>query len=612
MLLYPRRRRGPRGRGNGMGTSKRRRIEPTHDWQLLLPLFRWPEQERYEEIHPLMLFNVSVAERAAEVRTSASTLYRRLDRFAQEGMESLFDAPAAKRRRLPPAMRRLIVDLKAEYPRFNLHEIANVVRAAFGRKPDVRSVERVLSEEPVPLKIVRNYPPYHESEDPREGREAIVTLRLDGWSVKAIAGYLEVHHSTVYRALERWKGGGFKGLADGSPGRPPGVRKADFAAVEAIRKLAQNPGLGAFRIHAAMRQMGFDLSRATCGRILATIREVYGYEKPQSGDGSTRAMPFAASERHQIWSADVRHLDMVDEGFVGGKAYSVTIMDNYSRAILSSALTRRQDLSAFLSVLYRAVERHGAPGTLVTDSGSVFLSKRAKAVYAKLGVSKEEIEKGRPWQNYSETTFGIQRRMADWHFARAESWAELAEAHDRFVLDYNVQEHFAHQRCEDGRRSPGEVLSWISGLRFHPEDLERAFFSERFSRVLDASGYATLMRWRLYGEEALAGKEANLWLLENTLTLEHASEPLSAYEVAHDAAGSPDDARGRSGRLAAVRKPTLFETSYVAGQMRLFSLAETLGEDGWLKVLRLRDYAPRSSRQPEMLQQVLFTYTDAI
>jgi transposase InsO family protein len=504
------------------------------------------------------------------------------------------------------------VDLKAEYPAFRLNEIANIVHACFGRKPDVRSVARVLEEEPVPLKIVRNYPPYHEARDVREARAAIVELRLSGWSVKAIAGYLGVHHSTVYRALERWKEKGFEGLVDGSPGRPPGVRKADFAAVEAIRRLAQNPGLGAFRVHAAMRQMGFDLSRPTCGRLLARVREVYGYEKPQGGGGARRAMPFAASERHEVWSADVRHLDMVDEGLVGSKAYAVALMDNYSRAILASAVTHRQDLSAFLSVLYRAVERHGAPGTLVTDSGSVFLSKRAKAVYAKLGVSKEEIEKGRPWQNYSETTFGIQRRMADWHFARAESWAELAEAHDLFVLDYNAQEHFAHQRREDGRRSPGEVLSWISGIRFHPKDLERAFFSERFSRVLDASGYATLMRWRLYAEEALAGKETDLWLLENTLTLEHAGECLSAYEVARDAAGSPDDARGRSGRLAAVRKPTLFESSYVAGQMRLFSLAETLGEDGWLKVLRLEDYAPRSSCQPEMLQQVLFTYTDAI
>jgi putative transposase len=154
------------------------------------------------------------------------------------------------------------------------------------------------------------------------------------------------------------------------------VRKVDFAAVEAIHKLAQNPGLG------ALRQEGFDLSRATCGRILAQVREVYGYEKPQGGGGAKRAMPFAATRRHEIWSADVRYPDMVDEGLVGSKAYSVTIMYNFSRAILSGAVTRRQDLSAFLSVLYRAVERHGAPGTLVTDSGSAFLANGAKAVYA--------------------------------------------------------------------------------------------------------------------------------------------------------------------------------------------------------------------------------------
>ena len=183
-------------------------------------------------------------------------------------------------------------------------------------------------------------------------------------------------------------------------------------------------------------------------------------------------------------------------------------------------------------------------------------------------------------------------------------------AHDRFVRDYNAQAHFAHQSREDGRRSPGEVLSWVAGMRFHPEDLERAFFSERHTRVLDGSGYATLMRWRLYGEEGLAGKEAELWLRENTLTLEHVGEPLSAYEVAHDA-GSPG-VRRSSGRLLAVRRPILFETSHVARQMRLFGLAETLGEDGWLRALRLKDYAPRTARRPDLLQQVLFAYTDAI
>jgi transposase len=178
-----------------------------------------------KEIRPLVLFDVPVAERVAEVGLSESTLYRRMDRFGDEGMESLFGSEHVRRRRLSPAVRRLIVDLKSEHPDLNLNEIANIIRACFGRKPDVRSVKRVLDEEPLPLKIVRNYPPYHEIEDPREARAAIVELRLSGWSAKAIASYLRVHKATVHRTLKRWKEGGFEGLADGSPGRPPGVRK---------------------------------------------------------------------------------------------------------------------------------------------------------------------------------------------------------------------------------------------------------------------------------------------------------------------------------------------------------------------------------------------------
>jgi len=35
-----------------------------------------------------------------------------------------------------------------------------------------------------------------------------------------------------------------------------------------------------------------------------------------------RAMPFAASERHEVWSADVRHLDMAEESLVARKAFT--------------------------------------------------------------------------------------------------------------------------------------------------------------------------------------------------------------------------------------------------------------------------------------------------
>jgi transposase len=213
---------------------KRTRVEHTEDWQELLPLFWWPEQREYERIRQPVLFGASVAERAEETGVSERTIRRRIERFGAEGMRGLFTAETAHKRKLPPNIRRLIVDLKAEYPPFNLNEIANVVRACFGRNVDVRSVRRVLAEEPMPLKLARNYPRYQEMEaaSPGEGRAAIVELRVDGWSAKAIAGHLETSQPTVYDTLKRWASEGEAGLEDRPRGRPPGVRKVDFRTYE--------------------------------------------------------------------------------------------------------------------------------------------------------------------------------------------------------------------------------------------------------------------------------------------------------------------------------------------------------------------------------------------
>jgi hypothetical protein len=59
-------------------------------------------------------------------------------------------------------------------------------------------------------------------------------------------------------------------------------------------------------------------------------------------------------------------------------------------------------------VLYEAIKRYGSPEALVTDGGSIFRSNRALAVYEELSIRKEEIERGKPWQSYVETTFNIQ------------------------------------------------------------------------------------------------------------------------------------------------------------------------------------------------------------
>lgn len=149
-------------------------------------------------------------------------------------MESLFDSETARHRKLPPTIRRLIVDLKAEHPRLSLGEIASICYVGFGRRPSKHTVKRILEEEPMPLKMVRRFDPYHEIEEPMERRMAVVRLHSEGWAPKSIAGYLGMHKSTVYRVLKRWIEEGEQGLEDKSHGRPSGVRKVDLKAIEAI------------------------------------------------------------------------------------------------------------------------------------------------------------------------------------------------------------------------------------------------------------------------------------------------------------------------------------------------------------------------------------------
>lgn len=583
-----------------MGGTKRRRVEPTDEWEQIELLCAWPEQLAYEEIRPTVLFGSPVSERATQTRSSERTLYRKASRFDEEGMDSLFDSSGAKRRELPPVIRRMIVELKAEYPRFSLGEIATICYVRTGRRPGKHTVERVLAQEPVPLRMMRRFEPYHEIPEARERRRAVVALHAEGWTVKAIAGYLKINRDTVYATLRRWVEEGEAGLEDKKRGQKGGVRKAGLKEYAAVRRIQENPALGEFRVRAALARIGIHLGARTVGRILAVNRRIYGFEKPEGPAKEQKEMPFGAERRHQYWSSDVRHLDVVDEGLVGSRAYAVTILDNYSRAVVASAVSPTQDLSAFLSVLHRAVERHGPPEALVTDSGSVFGANRAKAVYETLGVEKHEIEKGRPWQSYLETAFNVQRRMADWHFAKAKSWPELHAAHARWVEEYNAQYHQAHEKRPDGRRSPAEVLGVLTEARLLPGDLDRTFFAERFTRMLDPLGYAVWQRWKVYGEEALAGREAALWLREKTLTLEHAGEPLSRYTVEFSA-GTKDP--------QALARPVLFGSAISLPQPKLFRL-ESLGEGGWLKTLRLEDYSPRRPR-PGSLQQALFPYHEA-
>jgi transposase InsO family protein len=582
-----------------MPTSPRPQHEPTEDWRQLRLLVGSPEQAAYELLRPIVLFGRPTAARARETGVPERTLRRRVARFADAGMRSLFepeDPPAEPdRRRLPVGIRQAIVGLKAEYPPFGPYEIARICQHRFDRPVSYHTVQEVLAAEPLPLAPPRRFPRYHDTPDPVARRTAIVDLYVEGWSARAIAGHLATSRSRVYDTLRRWVAEDLAGLADRSRAPHHHARKVDLKAMAAIRRLQANPELGEFRIHAALAQLGIDLSPRTCGRILALHRELGAPHPAAAVPHGVQPMPFAAVRRHQFWSVDVRYVEDHRLG-TGKPAYVISILENYSRAFLASAISPRQDLTAYLIVLRAAIETHGAPEVLVSDSGSIFKAKHAQAIYAALGIRKEVIDQGQPWQNYIETNFNVMRRMADVHYAEATTWAELQAAHDRFFLNYNHQPHAAHGDRPKGRRSPASVLGWVHGAWCDPADLDR-LFRLRSTRVLDAAGAVRFRHWRLYGERGLAGERAAVWVAGQTLTIECRSEALAQYRVVAGAGGR---------RLLEVGEPHFLPHRYPSPQPFLPPLDET----AWQPVRRLAPYAPRRKRKRDARQEALFATAD--
>jgi putative transposase len=323
-----------------MPRAKRPRRERTQDWQKIKQYTLWPEQQLYERLRTVTLFNESAAERARETGTPERTLQRQVERFEERGMISLFPKepvrPSEDAREVPPDMRQLIVDLKAEYPDFRPHEIATVCYVRFGRRPSHHTVQRVLASGPQPSVTVRRFSPYNEIADGYERRCIVVRLHAEGWSVSTISAYMQTTRATIYDILKRWAKEGKEGLKDRSHTPHEPARRVTFEDIQEVRRLARNPEIGAYRVMAALEQIGIKLSQRTCGRLLELNRNLYGLEKPKRSPHSKKEMPFKAHFRHQFWSVDVRYIEKHQIPDHEGPVYPISILENSSRAVLAS------------------------------------------------------------------------------------------------------------------------------------------------------------------------------------------------------------------------------------------------------------------------------------
>jgi hypothetical protein len=286
-----------------------------------------------------------------------------------------------------------------------------------------------------------------------------------------------------------------------------------------------------------------------------------------------RLVATARERRHEYWSCDVRYIEehlLPDPKPV----YVITIFENFSRMVLSSTISPTQNQWDYLSVLVDAIRRYGAPEAIITDGGGIFYSTVALELYEMLGIRKERIDAGEPWENYAETLFSIQRRLADHSFSNTRTWPEITQAHQTWWKNYNAEHHFAHQKRQDGRHSPEAVLRGMLGRTYPDEVLSRMLYATQFTRSLDQHGYVRFKNWRFFGEDGLAGEQVSVWMYEGTLKLEYQATALSEYALHL----SPDHQR--------------IETHFRSPQLHLWQTSDT----EWLLALRRPEPAPRRNR----------------
>ncbi len=231
---------------------------------------------------------------------------------------------------------------------------------------------------------------------------------------------------------------------------------------------------------------------------------------------------------------------------------------NFSRMLLASSISEKQDTEAYLRVLAMALRAYGAPEAIVTDSGGIFYSLKALAIYEALDIQKERIDPRQSWQNYIEAHFGIMRRIGDHRLNQAISWEEIKQAHRRFADDYNEQIHFAHQARQDHRHSPKEELRGVLARTLPESLLAQIFFTSQVTCHLDRSGYLRFRRWRFYAEAGLAKKPVIVHLSTNALRVEYENTDLALYTVIWH-----EDYK----HMTEVANPHVIQTSYRSPQL---------------------------------------------
>jgi putative transposase len=214
------------------------------------------------------------------------------------------------------------------------------------------------------------------------------------------------------------------------------------------------PFYGTRKLRIRLRKRGYRVNRKRIRRLMRELGLSVIYRKPRLSlaGGLHKRYPYllkgVAIERpNQTWSCDITYIRLA-HGFV----YLVAIIDWYSRAVLSWALSMTLEKEFCLEAL-RAALRTATPEIFNTDQGAQFTSPEFTGILESHGIRISMDGRGRVFDNIFVERLWRTIKYEEVYLHEYRSAAEVRAQLDVYFRFYN--EERPHQAL--GYRTPQEV-----------------------------------------------------------------------------------------------------------------------------------------------------------
>lgn len=203
----------------------------------------------------------------------------------------------------------------------------------------------------------------------------------------------------------------------------------------------QIPTYGTVRTYWELQKRGYYLGRDRITKVKKelNLRTLYPEPKTTIRNKLHPVYPYLLkgleiTRPNQVWSTDITYIPLMH-----GFAYLVSIIDLYSRKILSWNLSNSLDKSFCIEALNEAIERYGVPEIFNSDQGCQFTSLEFTGILKSHNIQISMDGRGRAIDNIYIERYWRTLKYEDIYLNKYETIPDARIGINKFTHFYNVK-----------------------------------------------------------------------------------------------------------------------------------------------------------------------------